>query len=341
MLPSFKEKRLLFFIVPILSGLIFYSFPFSIPEVQASAATTSLSVAVTVCGNNIVEPGEQCDGTDLGGQTCPGLGYSGGTLRCKDDCSAYDTSGCVAGVPTWVSPVKETKVILQGIVYPEASITVLVDGRVVTIVKADAQANFKVELTTLTAGVYTFGLRAEDKEGRESITFSFTVTVSHKMTTTIGGIFIPPTIELEKTFLRKGEILNILGQTAPQSELSIHIESPEKTIIKKTVADDQGKWSYSLDTLELEEGFYSVKTKSVSLEELISDFSKILEFGLGKEIIEKLCPEADLNKDGKVDLIDFSILLYWWGTNDACSDQNQDGIVNLQDFSIMMYYWTG
>ena len=56
------------------------------------------------------------------------------------------------------------------------------------------------------------------------------------------------------------------------------------------------------------------------------------------------CWGADLNKDGKVSLIDFSILLYWWDKLpfvDPCIDINQDDNVNLPDFSIMLYHWTG
>jgi len=40
-------------------------------------------------------------------------------------------------------------------------------------------------------------------------------------------------------------------------------------------------------------------------------------------------------------LVDFSILLYNWGTANSAADINGDGTVSLADFSIMMYYWTG
>lgn len=51
---------------------------------------------------------------------------------------------------------------------------------------------------------------------------------------------------------------------------------------------------------------------------------------------------ADLNADKKVDLVDFSILLYNWGEpKNPKADLNNDGIVDLVDFSIMLYWWTG
>ncbi len=51
---------------------------------------------------------------------------------------------------------------------------------------------------------------------------------------------------------------------------------------------------------------------------------------------------ADLNRDGRVDLVDFSILLYNWGRpQNPVADLNADGRVDLVDFSILLYWWTG
>jgi alpha-mannosidase len=47
-----------------------------------------------VCGNNIIESGEVCDGTDLNSQTCSTLGYDTGTLSCSSDCLSYNTINC-------------------------------------------------------------------------------------------------------------------------------------------------------------------------------------------------------------------------------------------------------
>jgi len=46
------------------------------------------------CGNDLAEPGELCDGTDLAGQTCLSQGFAGGTLACDSDCGGFDTGGC-------------------------------------------------------------------------------------------------------------------------------------------------------------------------------------------------------------------------------------------------------
>ena len=48
-----------------------------------------------VCGNDVAEAGEVCDGTDLGGQTCGDvLGCVGGVLLCAPDCQSFDTALC-------------------------------------------------------------------------------------------------------------------------------------------------------------------------------------------------------------------------------------------------------
>ena len=45
------------------------------------------------CGDGVLDEGEVCDGFALGDATCPGLGYTTGTLACAADCT-LDESGC-------------------------------------------------------------------------------------------------------------------------------------------------------------------------------------------------------------------------------------------------------
>jgi hypothetical protein len=47
-----------------------------------------------MCGNNIIDDGEQCDGANLGGFDCVDLGYSGGTLGCDPITCTYDAASC-------------------------------------------------------------------------------------------------------------------------------------------------------------------------------------------------------------------------------------------------------
>lgn len=47
----------------------------------------------SACGNGVVDPGEACDGTELGGSTCGDLGYDGGRLVCTHQCT-LDSGNC-------------------------------------------------------------------------------------------------------------------------------------------------------------------------------------------------------------------------------------------------------
>ena len=46
------------------------------------------------CGDGIIQDGEACDRSELGGATCGGLGLGTGTVACTSDCT-LDTSACV------------------------------------------------------------------------------------------------------------------------------------------------------------------------------------------------------------------------------------------------------
>ncbi|MEO6028629.1 MAG: DUF1566 domain-containing protein [Candidatus Binatia bacterium] len=47
------------------------------------------------CGDGTIQPGEQCESTDLGGASCTSLGYAAGTLACGSGCR-FDASACVS-----------------------------------------------------------------------------------------------------------------------------------------------------------------------------------------------------------------------------------------------------
>lgn len=64
-------------------------------------AVVDFSTTTTpVCGNNLREAPEVCDGTDLAGQTCVSQGFGGGTLSCNAGCSAFVTTACTVAPVT-------------------------------------------------------------------------------------------------------------------------------------------------------------------------------------------------------------------------------------------------
>ena len=51
------------------------------------------------CGNGTVDPGEECDGSNLQNSTCASLGFSSGTLSCSSTCQ-FNVVSCVGGTIT-------------------------------------------------------------------------------------------------------------------------------------------------------------------------------------------------------------------------------------------------
>jgi hypothetical protein len=45
------------------------------------------------CGDDVLDPNEECDGSQLGGETCRSLGHGGGALGCTDGCD-FDETAC-------------------------------------------------------------------------------------------------------------------------------------------------------------------------------------------------------------------------------------------------------
>lgn len=62
-------------------------------HVTVRAAAYPSCFADSDCGNGVLDPGEQCDGINLGGASCGSQGFVGGTLKCSTTCT-LDTAAC-------------------------------------------------------------------------------------------------------------------------------------------------------------------------------------------------------------------------------------------------------
>lgn len=239
-----------------------------------------------------------------------------------------------------------TTVNFSGMAYPSSKVTILKDGNVAITTIADPLARFSASITNITAGTHTFSVYGEDINGTKSLSFSFPVYITEGSTVNISGVFLSPTINIDKSEVKKGDTLVVFGQTIPTADVKIVFNSDQE-IVRQTKTDITGLYKYDMDTSPLEYGDHGVKSKtimdgaisatSIEIPFIVGLFSKLKEKGDCNTI------RGDLNCDSRVNLVDFSIMAYWYKKPNPPSeiDLNGDGRVNLSDFSIMAYHWTG
>jgi len=247
------------------------------------------------------------------------------------------------------TPAISTVVNVSGAAYPLSTVVVLQDGQTALQTIAGPDGNFSASLTNLTAGSYIFSVYGEDSAGRRSATFNFPVTITAGATTNISGIFLSPTIGLDKTTVKKGDTLTIFGEAVPSAPVTIQVDSAGPVFLN-TTSSANGAYLYEMNTANLELGSHVAKSEAAS-GNVVSDYSLAAGFTVGSENIsaptQSACPPnyqlADLNKDCRVNLVDFSILAYWWHRpNPPVGYLISGGTgVSLKDFSIMAYEWTG
>lgn len=237
-------------------------------------------------------------------------------------------------------------VAFQGYAYPKALVTFVKNGAIIGNTLSDSYGKFEKEIDT-GSGISTFGIWAKDKFGLNSTTTSVNIALQEGTKTTIANIILSPTIAANKSIATQGEKLVIYGSATPKSTIRIFNNYSPGQILSPVKAKDNGHWEYALDTLKLQPGEYSLKANA-QLESLglISAFSSNLLFN----VEEKKCYGSDLNNDGRVNVADFSILMFYWNKSlsemknkpvNGCADTDGDGFINLVDFSVMMYRWTG
>lgn len=244
------------------------------------------------------------------------------------------------------TPLPITQVVFNGHAYPGSGVSLLKDAQLAAKTVADPGANFQISLTGLSAGSYIFSLYGEDNSGRRSNLFTFPITITSGVITQVSNIFIAPTIDVDKSEVKRGDNLAIFGQSAADADITISVNS-EEGIFLKTKSDNNGVYFYNLDTTNLEMGQHVVKAKAALAEEL-SSFGGAVGFSVGlKSVIKtsskKGAERVDVNQDGRINLIDFSVRAYWYKRPNPPQtiDLNGDRKVDIRDFSIMAYYWTG
>jgi len=295
------------------------------------------------CGDGVLQVrfSEQCDdGNNIAGDLCDASCQEEIPVQPRATGSPPKGSIPQQQLPPGTIPSETlTKVVLQGKAYPNTVVNVLLDGKAFGTVQADSNADFLFTSTNVTPGTASFSFNAKDRYGTDSITTTDVFNVVQSAVTSVANIFLPPTIAVKPNVVAPGGLVLLFGQTVPSAHVVTEIHSATSSL--EADANTAGDWALQVDTSSLEDGDHTAKARFEISTAVKSGFGKSISFFVGTAPLAGSCGQPDMNKDSKVNLVDFSIFLLSWNTSDAPADFNCDKDVNLADFSIMLFDWTG
>lgn len=363
-----------FFLMLFISVVPFFTY-------AATTGSASTTLSLSICGNLVVDAGEECDvvgETGVYSQTIVGRQCSAQCLfgpycgdgilqtiyteECDDGnnddgdfCSSVckiepagsggggSSGGSSGGGGGSTVDLGDTIINIIGRAYPSQTINFLLDTVSVGSARSDSSGDFEFA-TDASPGTATLGIWANDSDGNRSITLNNTFDVTQGAVTNLNGIVIPPTLTVVSQNINPGDQITVSGEGVPDTIIELHIDDSD--IIEETTTDSDGAWSLVFDTSRVTVDEHLIRARTVVGTPPLtteSSFSTALQLFIGVE--GQATISSDLNRDGFVNLIDFSILIFWWqtdgGTSDPPADINGNGKVSLEDFSILLFNWTG
>jgi cysteine-rich repeat protein len=362
----------------IIGLLVATAIPF-FTNAQSNTASTTLSLSI--CGNELVDAGEDCDvigetgvySQTIAGRQCTpqckfgpycgdGILQTAFAEECDDGnnddgdfCSAVceiepagsggggSSGGNSGGGGGGSRDQGDTLISVAGRAYPSRTINFLLDTESVGSVRSDSGGDFEFS-TEASPGTATLGIWAVDGDGTRSITLNNTFDVTQGAITNVNGVILPPTIRVGNQNINPGESIAISGQSVPNSTVEVVFD--DESVVESVTADDDGDWSLNFSSSRLSVAEHLVRARTIVGTPPLtteSSFSSSLQLFVGVD--GQVTTPSDLNRDGSINLIDFSILIFWWQTNggdsDPPADINGNGSVSLEDFSILLFNWTG
>ena len=230
---------------------------------------------------------------------------------------------------------------------PGTFVTIMENGTVIGTNVAASNGLFVKFINGLDPGSHDISLYGVDQTLLSTSIMSLSVNTPIYQETTVSDLLLSPTIQINNNQidLSSADTLSADGSAIPDGNITVFTETPLKTYY--ATASAQGIWSVDIDDIDnYLPGDYRIYSFVHNNTGSQSIFSNSLQFTVYSSDAQDpgVNPDCDisygdLNCDAIVNLTDFSVLMYYWGTNAAVADINSDGIVSLIDFSIMMYYW--
>lgn len=246
--------------------------------------------------------------------------------------------------------ITSSMINITGKTIPNSQIKIFKDGNVLIYTKSDNNGDFSQDIYGFFHGNYSFGLSTKAKDDSTTDIINFNVELKPGNYVSVSTIFVAPTIKINDKNNTKDNI-SIEGYGLANSKVEINLFSQKEKQEKQKIlidTDKNGYYKYLLNIQNLIEGEYKIFSKNIFEDEFVG-VSKNSYILIEKNVDENFNTEiyknkirCDLNDDHKVNLIDFSILLFYWLRSDYIEgDFNLDNIVDIKDFSIMAYNWTG
>ena len=293
------------------------------------------------------------------------VGWSGGGCNGTGTCSITPSTNVTITATFNLSGGGGDRgsISFSGWSYLSSTVTLLKDAQFLNSfnVPVGGPTTFNFKVSDLDAGTYNFSLHAEDRQCRRSSVVNYSVALADAQQAVIQNIVMPPTVILDKSEVKKGNLITAFGYSATptfnqfsSTKVELFVDSVDRGFV---FADD-GNSSYFnvFNTTPLVFDQYLAQTQTKYATPFISELSKDESFIVGdKDVLNDISSscgkcqgKADLNGDCHVDLVDFSIAAFWWHQTLSPTFRiteierlNGDGMIDLIDFSIMAYYWTG
>ena len=252
--------------------------------------------------------------------------------------SGYDSVSVSATVLT-----PQSTVTFSGNTAPGTTVSITENGTVIgSDIAGGSLGFFQKYISAISPTTHNFSIYGVDRANFVTTPINISIYTPVFQNTIIDDLLLSPTMGINKQTISQGEDLIATGSAIPGGAISLFTESPLRTYSASVGAT--GLWNYTItNTIDYIPGDYRIYSLVQDSSANQSLFSPGLQFTVaatssgtpaGCDI-----SQGDLTCDSNINLNDFSVLMYYWGSTNAAADINSDNTVNLVDFSIMMYYW--
>lgn len=233
--------------------------------------------------------------------------------------------------------------IISGYTSPDAFIIFANDQAVLGTDEASSLGFFRKDFFGLQPTTHTISLYGIDSLGLTTGHVPLSIYTPSGIQTEVSNIVLSSTLQIPQSDYLQTDDIIATGSAVPGGTVTLFTDSPLRSYV--TTAGSNGLWDYTIsnasDYVQGDYRMYTIVQHDQGWLSLTSP-SRLFSIVASQSASGTACgdiSQGDLNCDSSVDLTDFSILMYYWGTNSEAADINNDVDVNLTDFSIMMYYW--